>query len=126
MAGNKAAARALSLSANQLNNQVSELHHQAASKIFQERNQNLSEGEPVCDLHGLHPLEAIEMLDETIKKLTQRRYKGRVLIVTGTGHHSRGKSKVFPAVKSHLQASGWRPTDATLNDGKGGLLIIKI
>jgi DNA-nicking Smr family endonuclease len=128
LSGNKAAARAFSLSAQKLNDEVMELHNQAASKIFAERNSNLgsSKGEVMIDLHGLHPLEAVDKLNEAIHRLTNSKYKGRVIIVTGTGHHSRGKSKVLPVVREHLQKNGWRPQDGSLEDGMGGILIIKI
>lgn len=66
------------------------------------------------------------MLEETLLKLKARKYKGRVLVITGSGHHSRGNTKLHPAVKAHLQATGWRPQEATLSDGQGGILIIKI
>ena len=107
---------------------MSNLQNEAALKIFSERNSKLSSrnGEPMIDLHGLHPLEACDLLSDSINNLTTKRYKGRVLIITGTGHHSRGRSKVFPAIQSYLQHNGWRPKEGTLEDGMGGLLIITI
>ncbi|KAJ3308358.1 hypothetical protein HDV04_001362 [Boothiomyces sp. JEL0838] len=128
LAGNKAAARALSLSAHQLNNQLSYLNNKAASKIFSERNKHMvsSSGVPVIDLHGLHPVEAVEHLDNMLQDFVTQRYKGKVIIITGTGHHSRGKSKVYPYVKSHLDGKGWRPREGTLEDGKGGMLVVQI
>lgn len=126
LSGNKAAARAFSLKANQLNEQVSLLHSEAAKSIFNERNTKLfsSNGEAVVDLHALHPLEAIGLLDDSIKTLTAKRYKGRLIIVTGTGHHSRGRVKVLPAIRAHLESGGWKPKEASLSDGKGGMLVI--
>ncbi|KAJ3317977.1 hypothetical protein HDV06_001009 [Boothiomyces sp. JEL0866] len=128
LAGNKAAARALSLSAHQLNNQLSYLNNQAANKIFSERNKHVisSSGVRVIDLHGLHPVEAVEHLDNMLQNIVTQRYKGKVVIITGTGHHSRGKSKVFPHVKKHLEVKGWRPKEGTLEDGKGGMLVVQI
>lgn len=85
-----------------------------------------SSGVPVIDLHGLHPVEAVEHLDNMLQDFVTQRYKGKVIIITGTGHHSRGKSKVYPYVKSHLDGKGWRPREGTLEDGKGGMLVVQI
>ena len=128
LSGNKAAARALSISAHKLNEQLSELNHEAAVKIFSERNKNIlsTKKGPAIDLHGLHPEESCYVLDDTIKKLVSSRYRGDVIIITGTGNHSRGQMKVLPIVREHLENQGWKPRDATLNDGKGGMLVIKI
>jgi DNA-nicking Smr family endonuclease len=126
--GNRAAARALSRTAQELNSQVSNLHLEAAKNIFYQRNSQLdSRSRPVIDLHGLHSGEAIDLLEDSLKSLGNNRYKGDVVIVTGTGHHSRGgKVKVLPAVRQHLEQSGRAPKDASLSDGRGGMLIIKI
>ena len=130
LAGNKAAARQLSLTAHQLNSQVSSLHSEAARTIFNQRNQHLyqnsNDKDVIIDLHGLHPTESIDILDESIKSLLGRKYRGKVVIVTGTGHHSRGRAKVLPVVRSHLEKCGWKPRDASLSDGRGGMLIISI
>jgi DNA-nicking Smr family endonuclease len=117
------------LAAQQLNSQVSHLHNEAASKIFSERNKSLktqSGGEVVIDLHGLHPLEAVDKLKDLLRQLKTKRYKGKAIIVTGTGHHSRGKSKVLPMIRDHLQQCGWNYRDATMQDNRGGVLVIEI
>lgn len=104
------------------------LHSQAAKNIFKQRNSNLdsSRRDAVIDLHGLHPNEAVDILSDTLNGLVAKSYRGKVIIVTGTGHHSRGRVKVLPAVKQYLEQRGWKPKDASLGDGKGGMLIIQI
>lgn len=127
MNGNKAAAKKLSLAAHNLNTQLSNLNSVAATRIFQQRNSNLANNsEPVVDLHGLHPNEAIDILNETIRKYSTSGFRGKIVIVTGTGHHSRGNSKLLPAVRAFLQQGGYRPRDATISDGRGGILTIEI
>ncbi|KAJ8327348.1 hypothetical protein O5D80_004742 [Batrachochytrium dendrobatidis] len=162
LSGNKAAARALSLSAKKLNDQVEQLHNIAAQKIFLSRNAHNSPsqsssttstkgltGTPksqpfkkqqasivnpiehhsshIVDLHGLHPSEACTMLQLSIDNLVESKFVGDLIIVTGTGHHSRTqKAKVLPHVRSYLQQGGWRPKDGTLHDRRGGILVIQI
>ena len=134
LSGNKAAARSLSLSAHQLNSQVSQLHAEAAKSIFKKRNPHLSlggtntfkDGNAIIDLHGLHPNEGIEILDDALKELVGKKFKGKVIIVTGTGHHSRGRIKVAPAIKQHLIGNGWKPKEASLSDGKGGMFVVHL
>jgi DNA-nicking Smr family endonuclease len=84
------------------------------------------DGKAMIDLHGLHPLEAIDKLDEAMLGLKRKKYLGKVIVITGTGHHSRGQSKVLPAIRDHLQRSGTRYKDATLEDNRGGVLILEI
>ncbi|KAJ3344873.1 hypothetical protein HDU91_007525, partial [Kappamyces sp. JEL0680] len=124
LSGNKAAARALSMTAHQLNSQVSSLHQDAARSIFVKRNTAISTTSPVIDLHGLHASEAIDLLEESLKSLAGRGYRGKVVLVTGTGHHSRGRVKVLPAIRQHLEQTGRQPKDASLSDGRGGMLLV--
>ena len=138
LSGNKAAARALSMSAKQLNDQVEQLHGEAAKAIFNNRNASLASTSVLnketsnsqdytIDLHGLHPTEAIDMLRGSLEKLKRRQFVGQVCIITGTGHHSRtNRAKVLPMVRQYLKTSGWNPKDATLEDGKGGLILIQM
>ncbi|KAH6571306.1 hypothetical protein BASA62_003957 [Batrachochytrium salamandrivorans] len=171
LAGNKAAARALSLSAKRLNDEVEQLHNIAAKKIFTARNASsalvqsgsssmASKAQPgsgigggggstatrkqlqhaqqsalllkqqqshTIDLHGLHASEAILMLQSTIESLMKAKFVGELVIITGTGHHSRThRAKVLPEVRSYLQQGGWRPAEGTLHDRRGGMLVIQI
>lgn len=126
LSGNKAAAKALSLEANNLNNLVNTSHHNASQIIFDERNTR-SGGKPnVIDLHGLHPAEAILRLDEKILQLRKMNFSGNLKAIVGTGHHSRGAAKVFPALLKHLATVGLKGREASLADGKGGILLIPL
>ena len=118
-----------------MNSQVSQLHAEAAKSIFKKRNPHLSssignnsfkDGNVILDLHGLHPNEGIEILDDALKELVGKKFKGKVIIVTGTGNHSRGRIKVAPAIKQHLDGNGWKPKEASLSDGKGGMLVVNL
>eukprot|EP00842_Homolaphlyctis_polyrhiza_P005922 jgi/Hompol1/6330/HPOL_002252-RA len=156
LSGNRAAARALSLQAKQINDQVQQLHSAAAQRIFTERNKYAKmpqtiqhpqsthipssappalsmQGIPstvsqhMIDLHGLHPDEAITILQSCIDELCRHRFAGQLVIVTGTGHHSRSnRAKVLPAVRYYLVSAGWRPIEATLEDQRGGMLVIEM
>ncbi|KAJ3171841.1 hypothetical protein HDU87_008229 [Geranomyces variabilis] len=130
LAGNKAAAKAFSLGAHRLNERVQELHRHAGQKIFESRNSGPSSGasaDSTIDLHGLHPTEAVEMLETSIAKLRRESFTGRLLIVTGAGHHSRGqKAKLLPAIRDYLYKSGLRAQEASMKDGKGGMFFLQI
>lgn len=88
-------------------------HREAAKHLYEARNQHLSTtpagdeaDELYVDLHGLHPEEAVEYLENILvahSKLGQR----VVYAITGTGHHSKnGKDKVGKQVRSWLNE--WR------------------
>ncbi|KAJ3300380.1 hypothetical protein HK104_001343 [Borealophlyctis nickersoniae] len=135
LAGNKAAAKAFSLGAHRLNERVEELHRAAGRRIFEERNKSSvyhslgssASGEPVIDLHGLHPTEAVEMAEMSLDRLRREKYTGTVLLVTGTGHHSRTqKAKVLPAVRDWLHRSGIRASEGTMRDGRGGVFTVQL
>ncbi|KAJ3017370.1 hypothetical protein HKX48_003579 [Thoreauomyces humboldtii] len=130
LAGNKAAAKAFSLGAHRLNERVQELHRQAGQRIFETRNSSTashpSEGTRTVDLHGLHPDESVEMLQSQLAKLKRENFSGRVVIVTGTGHHSRGqKAKVLPAIREFLHKAGLRAEEATMSDSRGGMFVLQ-
>ena len=127
--GNKAAAKALSLAAAQTNTQVEQLHNEAATKIFQTRNSAiLDKGEATIDLHGLHPNESVKMVQQNLETLQKMRYKGKVSIITGTGHHSntQQKAKVSDVVWKYLSKAGHNPVEGTMNDRFGGIIVVFI
>ncbi|TPX63216.1 hypothetical protein SpCBS45565_g06756 [Spizellomyces sp. 'palustris'] len=130
ISGNKAAAKAFSLGAHRLNERVQELHRQAGVRIFEERNKAGTNSDPaghMIDLHGLHPTEAVEMLEVTIGKLRREHFGGHVVAVTGTGHHSRGqKAKVLPAIRDYLHRVGLKAQEGTMRDGRGGMFTIQL
>lgn len=80
-------------------------HREAADKLYEERNKNISSSEIYVDLHGLHTEEAVEYLERV---LLENEKDGRpVYAITGTGHHSKnGKDKVGKAVRNFLNE--WR------------------
>lgn len=89
-------------------------HREAAKHLYEARNQHLSttpasddsNNEMYIDLHGLHPEEAVEYLENILVAFGK---KGQRVIyaITGTGHHSKnGKDKVGKAVRSWLNE--WR------------------
>lgn len=89
-------------------------HREAARHLYEERNKHLDsnnnnnngDDELYVDLHGLHPGEAIEYLENIL--VEHAKLGRRVLYaITGTGHHSKnGKDKVGKAVKGWLNE--WR------------------
>lgn len=125
LSGNKAAAKKLSLLAADMNTQVASLHSTAASRIFSERNKN---DNGVIDMHGLHPNECVQHLKSAIHNLVVTKYTGRVLVVTGTQHHSRkGARSIYPVIWDYLeQQTKFRPKEATMPDGRGGVISFQI
>jgi hypothetical protein len=66
------------------------------------------------------------MLSDSLNGLISKRYKGKVVIITGTGNHSRTRVKVLPHVRQWLEQNGWKPKEATMSDGRGGMLLVQI
>lgn len=103
-------------------------HREAAKALYEERNKHLStshldvEEELYVDLHGLHPEEAIEYLEEI---LLDHEKKGRRVIyaITGTGHHSKnGKDKVGKGVRSWLNEWGYVFREFSVPGERGGYI----
>lgn len=84
-------------------------YREAARHLYEDRRKSSDENsdeEVYVDLHGLHPGEAIEYLENILKENAKA---GRKLLyaISGTGHHSKnGKDKIGKAVKNWL--SEWR------------------
>lgn len=77
-------------------------HREAAKALYEERNRHLTtapaidnaDDETYVDLHGLHPEEAIEYL-ENVLLLHSKTGQNIVYAITGTGHHSKnGKTGI--------------------------------
>ncbi|KAI8822193.1 uncharacterized protein EV422DRAFT_614646, partial [Fimicolochytrium jonesii] len=130
LSGNKAAAKAFSLGAHRMNERVEELHRQAGKRIYATRNASHTvngNGDVQVDLHGLHPSEAVEMLESKIANLKRQNFSGRLIVVTGTGNHSRGqKAKLLPAIREYLQQKGLRAQESSMSDRRGGAFTINI
>jgi DNA-nicking Smr family endonuclease len=122
------AAKALSLRGQAENEAMRKAHREAAKALYEERNKHLSitnheiEEELYVDLHGLHPEEAIEYLEEI---LLEHEKKGRRVIyaITGTGHHSKnGKDKVGKGVRSWLNEWGYVFREFSVPGERGGYI----
>ncbi|KAL1954910.1 hypothetical protein VTO42DRAFT_448 [Malbranchea cinnamomea] len=104
------AAKTLSLRGQAENEAMRRCHREAARALYEERNKHLKElnddDEIYVDLHGLHPNEAVEYLENV---LMENEKLGRRVIyaITGSGHHSKnGKDKIGKAAKNWLNE--WR------------------
>ena len=77
-------------------------HREAARVLYEERNKEPnSANELYVDLHGLHPEEAVEYLEQVL--VEQQKSNRPVYAITGTGHHSKnGKDKVGKAIRGWL------------------------
>lgn len=99
-------------------------HREAAQLLYAERNKDSSSAREVyVDLHGLHPEEATEYLEQA---LIEHQGSKPVYAITGTGHHSKnGKDKVNKAIRSFL--NDWRYAFrefSVAGDNLGGILGI--
>jgi hypothetical protein len=124
IAGDRKTAKEMSIKGREHDRLASEYHQQAAEKIFQKRNdrlQKLMQGRHIVDVHGLHPNEAIGVLDERLQSLRS----GDVIdVITGTGHHSfDGDAKLLPALQKHLSSNGWRYEEIRVG-ARGGALRV--
>jgi len=121
------AAKALSLRGQAENEAMRKAHREAAKALYEERNKHLvtnvnpdSEEELYVDLHGLHPEEAIEYLEDIL--LEHEKGNRRVIYaITGTGHHSKnGKDKVGKGVRGWLNEGGWSFREFSVPGERGG------
>ena len=103
-------------------------HREAAKALYEERNKHLSasrvddDEELYIDLHGLHPEEAIEHLENILLGHSK---SGRRIIyaITGTGHHSKnGKDKVGKGVRSWLNEWGYTFREFSVPGERGGYI----
>ena len=121
------AAKALSLRGQSENDLMRKAHREAARILYEERNKDSASGTEIyVDLHGLHPEEAVEYLENV---LTEQQRSGRpVYAITGTGHHSKnGKDKVGKAIRSWLNEWRYAWKEFSVqgdNIGVGGILGI--
>lgn len=101
-------------------------HREAAKALYDERNSHLStldeDEELYIDLHGLHPEEAVEYLENILLSQFQR---GRRIVyaITGTGHHSKnGKDKVGKGVRNWLNEWGYTFREFSVPGERGGYI----
>ncbi|RMD42474.1 hypothetical protein DV735_g2643, partial [Chaetothyriales sp. CBS 134920] len=121
------AAKALSLRGQAENEAMRKAHREAAKALYDERNKHLStsptdDEELYVDLHGLHPEEAIDYLEEI---LLDHEKRGRHIIyaITGTGHHSKnGKDKVGKGVRNWLNEWGYTFREFSVPGERGGYI----
>lgn len=120
------AAKALSLRGQAENEEMRKAHRAAAKALYEERNQHLGDGdendELYIDLHGLHPEEAIEYLED-IMKTHEKQGRRIIYAITGTGHHSKnGKDKVGKGVRSWLNEWGYTFREFSVPGERGGYI----
>ncbi|OCT48368.1 CCCH zinc finger and SMR domain protein [Cladophialophora carrionii] len=122
------AAKALSLRGQAENDAMRKAHREAAKALYEERNKHLStsrvddDEELYIDLHGLHPEEAVEYLENI---LLSHSNTGRRIIyaITGTGHHSKnGKDKVGKGVRNWLNEWGYTFREFSVPGERGGYI----
>lgn len=100
-------------------------HREAARLLYEQRNKDGGSSQEVyVDLHGLHPEEAVEYLEQA---LLENQHSNRpVYAITGTGHHSKnGKDKVGKAIRTWL--IDWKYASrefSVAGDISGGILGI--
>lgn len=124
------AAKALSLRGQAENDAMRKAHREAAKALYEERNQHLKGGslapddELYIDLHGLHPEEAIEYLDEILTEHSKRSSAHPIIYaITGTGHHSKnGKDKVGKSVRHWLSEEGFIFREFSVPGERGGYI----
>ena len=98
-------------------------HREAARLLYEERNKDSTSSQEVyVDLHGLHPEEAVEYLEQAL--IEHQNSSRPVYAITGTGHHSKnGKDKVGKAIRNWL--SEWKYAYrefSVAGDNLGGIL----
>ncbi|KAL3897853.1 MAG: hypothetical protein SGCHY_003138 [Lobulomycetales sp.] len=130
LAGRKAHAKSLSAQGtpatrltigHELNERMHALHRQASESIFRKRNASTtSSGDVLVDLHGLHPDEAVAHTRRRLKEVKS----GRVYVIAGTGHHSRGRAKVLPYVFEALRGEYSIREGTNAGSDKGGILVV--
>ena len=118
--GDGAAAKKLSAQGREANEMMKDLHRKAANAIFEARNPSTSPD--VIDLHGLHVSEAVERLPDALERAPE----GKVRILTGTGHHTKGtgRARLRPAVKRWLQENSYYFSEVVdANDFVGSFVV---
>lgn len=128
ISGNKALAKSLSTQGHELNAKMKEYHYLAASEIFDARNPpNQIYMDRLLDLHGLHVVEAVELLAHMLPKLGDEGLDS-IYVVTGSGHHSKshGNSRLLPAVEQFLTAEGYRFNAVPDGNGYVGMLLVDL
>ena len=100
-------------------------HREAARLLYEQRNRDSPcSPEVYVDLHGLHPEEAVEYLEQAL--IEQQNSTLPVYAITGTGHHSKnGKDKVGRAIRTWLGEWRYAYREFSVSgDGMGGVLGI--
>lgn len=98
-------------------------HREAARVLYEERNKDGSSSQEIyVDLHGLHPEEAVEYLEQVL--IEQQELGRPVYAITGTGHHSKnGKDKVGKAIRGWLNEWKYAFREFSVTgDAVGGIL----
>ncbi|KAJ3284305.1 hypothetical protein HK104_010014 [Borealophlyctis nickersoniae] len=98
-AGRKAEAKTLSDKGKQHDANMKQLNQQAADAAFAAANGGPDRPPEEVDLHGLHVQEAMEVVEQHIRKCRKAGLK-RAVVITGKGNRSvDGVAKIKPAVE---------------------------
>jgi DNA-nicking Smr family endonuclease len=126
ISGDKSGAAKFSKQARNIDQEMRQLHWQAATIIFEERNAILNT-DTMIDLHGLHKDEALYHLEERIEHLRRRDYHGYLHVISGTGHHSKSGhgSRLLPHIEHYLQNHALHYIDSS-KDRRGGMISIHL
>lgn len=123
------AAKALSLRGQAENEEMRKAHRAAAEALYAERNShlaNIDNNEMYIDLHGLHPEEAIEYLEDIMyehRAPSRTGLNAIIYAITGTGHHSKnGKDKVGKGVRHWLNDGGYTYREFSVPGERGGYI----
>ncbi|MES1922663.1 hypothetical protein MHBO_004181, partial [Bonamia ostreae] len=94
--GDRKLAKDYAEKARKLQEKMQRLHENASKDIYQRRNAAFSQpinGKITIDLHGLHKVEAVAILEEKIAIWKDEKNVEILDVICGTGHHSETKDK---------------------------------
>lgn len=104
--GNGALAKSLSIQARALHREVEENNRKAAALYLYANNINNPAG--VLDLHGLFVKEALQAVQDEIRKAKKDK-RGQLVLIVGAGNHSKdGVQRIRPAVEKMMRDAGHR------------------
>ncbi len=90
------------------------------------KNKNYINPEAVLDLHGFTKKEAEEAFFEFLDESQEKGFK-KIKIITGQGWHNKDFQSVLkPFVEEILNKEGYPYSDAKINDGGRGALIVDL
>ena len=113
--GDKAGGHMKLAEVKEFQKQMHEANSAAAKAIFEHRN--AGKGDRYMDFHGLRKQEAIDFLEERLRKLKG----GELELIPGAGHHSSGPAVLKPAIESYLNDKGLK-----FEEKNAGTLVVSL